>query len=553
MGGDRPEQTGIAWFDRARVRLIRKIIVRYAFPSARRLYCAPDYSASDLIGEWHMRSATVEQEVDIAVVALRQPSQRTAQNSQQTIESTLLRRLSPGGLLILDSAAIGRGMIWRHVNELRAAGFDRIQPLHYGFLMRLCFLFPGGLALLQRCLYSSLCPARAWLQPLMYLEVFFLPYIHFLFGTRTLLIARKVESLPVEPVDLSIVIPAYNESKRIFSYLDAIQAYVSERSYSTEIIVVNDGSRDDTGPAVRNRYVNVRVVDLFQNQGKGAAVGEGVRLSGGEYILTADADGATPIHELESLLPLMRSGADVVLGSRYLQTSKVTRKQSLIRRIISRGGNLLIRLIAGLPFQDTQCGFKLYRRNAARVAFVDLINRRFGFDFEVLRRARMAGFQLIEHPVTWQDQDGSTLKPRDVIQVLLDLFRFRFQYILRFSVVGVANTVLDLGLHNLLIIIFGFGDDAREFLYHAGSFLTANIFSYMVNSSFTFQRHGQYWKFFTISIVVFLSSLGAFYLSQQVFAVTSTLALNLVKVGIVPVNFMVNYFGYKILVYRIRS
>lgn len=230
-------------------------------------------------------------------------------------------------------------------------------------------------------------------------------------------------------LQLSIVIPAYNEAARLPATLRGIAEFLPHYLPNAEVIVADDGSSDQTlqvVEALRATFpVTLRTVSLQENQGKGAAVRAGVLASTGEYILLMDADNATPSTELPRLWD-RRADAAIILGSRYLPGSEIRRAQPLIRRIISRLGNGLIRVVAGLPLTDTQNGFKLLRGEEARRIFTLTTINRWGFDVEVLVIAKRWTLGILEVPVSWYDAAGSKLRAgRDAWRTLRELIRIR--------------------------------------------------------------------------------------------------------------------------------
>ncbi len=226
--------------------------------------------------------------------------------------------------------------------------------------------------------------------------------------------------------ELSVVIPAYNEEKRLGKTLKRVDNYLREQEESYEIIVVNDGSSDQTVELVKElkkEMKNLKLVDLKKNQGKGYAVKKGVESSLGRLILFTDADNSTPIEELGNLKQTLRSTeAKVAIGSRYLKNSNVKRKQPRYRIAMGRVGNMLIRLFLIDDIRDTQCGFKLFEHKAAREIFYFQKVRRFAFDMEALVVANNLGYRIVEVPVSWINSEDSRVRPvRDALRTLRDL------------------------------------------------------------------------------------------------------------------------------------
>jgi dolichyl-phosphate beta-glucosyltransferase len=225
---------------------------------------------------------------------------------------------------------------------------------------------------------------------------------------------------------ISIVIPAYNESGRLLPTLFSRIDHFMARNMSHELIVVDDGSRDETAALVRavsRRLPSVRLICLPSNMGKGAAVRAGVRNAIGELVLIEDADGATPISEFASLHAAIEAGADVAIGSR--QPSEHTRVERRLKRwLMGRTFALLVNGWAVPGIADTQCGFKLFRSEVARRIFALQSLNGFAFDVELLRIARALAFRIDEVPINWADVPGSKVSlVRDSLRMLWDVMR----------------------------------------------------------------------------------------------------------------------------------
>ena len=224
----------------------------------------------------------------------------------------------------------------------------------------------------------------------------------------------------------SIIIPAYNEENRIKSTLLIVDDYLRSNNMNAEIIVVSDGSSDNTGEVVdgfKSKIENLKLIEYTKNQGKGFAVKTGVEKSRGKYIVFADADNSTPIEELDNLYQqLKETDSDIAIGSRYLQSSNIKRKQPKYRVILGRAGNLHIRALLVDDIKDTQCGFKLFKHKTAKEIFNLQKVKRFGFDMEALVIGEKLGYKIVEVPVSWFNSSESRVRPvKDGLRTLKDL------------------------------------------------------------------------------------------------------------------------------------
>ncbi len=231
-----------------------------------------------------------------------------------------------------------------------------------------------------------------------------------------------------EPLrSLSIVIPAYNEEKRLPATLDRVLAWLEKRALGfSELIVVDDGSRDNTVCVAESRS-RVRVLRNPGNRGKGYAVRHGMLDASGDWVLYSDADLSTPIEDADTLYQAaVKQGAAIAIGSRAIDRSLVSVHQSSFREYSGRAFNLIMRSITGLNFSDTQCGFKLYRRDAAQAVFSRQKLDGFSFDVEDLYLAKKAGVKAIEVPVRWANVEGTKVSMGQGIKSFADLVRIRW-------------------------------------------------------------------------------------------------------------------------------
>lgn len=238
----------------------------------------------------------------------------------------------------------------------------------------------------------------------------------------------------MEKIQLSIIIPAYKEAERIGTNLLEIKKYLEAKKTSYEILVVVDGSPDNTAEIARGygeQIDHLRVIDNLENHGKGYVVRQGLLEAKGEYRVFLDADGSTSIMHMDRALELLENGVDVVVGSRDIEGAYIQVHQPRVREMMGNAGNWLIRIVLGLwSYPDTQCGFKVLRARAADAIASRMVVDRFGFDFELIILAHKLGFNIKQMPVRWLNEEGTTVGltgPNGFIQVLIDLFKTRFR------------------------------------------------------------------------------------------------------------------------------
>ncbi|KAJ3309523.1 dolichyl-phosphate beta-glucosyltransferase [Boothiomyces sp. JEL0838] len=263
------------------------------------------------------------------------------------------------------------------------------------------------------------------------------------YSTKT----KKKEQFPSlsgpSSVNLSIIVPAYNEIDRLEIMMDETLEYLKNSDYSYEIIIVDDGSKDTTselGLKIAKKHSKngeIRVMTLERNRGKGGAVIQGMAVSRGEYLLMVDADGATKFSDLDKLMEgieeISKNGYGIAVGSRaHMVNTEAVVKRSAFRNFLMRGFHLLVYILGIKHIKDTQCGFKLFTRKAAKKIVANMHVEGWIFDIEMLIIADRSRIPVIEIPVTWHEVDGTKMNLlRDSVQMLVHLLMIRLNYLFR--------------------------------------------------------------------------------------------------------------------------
>jgi len=237
-------------------------------------------------------------------------------------------------------------------------------------------------------------------------------------------------------VYLSVIMPAYKEGERIGRTLLEIEEFLGKKEYSYEILVIVDGSPDNTAEVAKNygtQVKNLRVINNPENHGKGYVVRQGLLEAKGKFRLFMDADGSTSIMHIDKFLAqFSQESVGMVIGSRDVEGAFVQVHQPKYRELFGDMGNWMIRIVLGLwKFPDTQCGFKMMRDVTAREVANRMVVDRFGFDFEMIALSRSLGYDVVQLPVRWMNEEGSTvtlLGPNGYIQVFVDLFKTKWRF-----------------------------------------------------------------------------------------------------------------------------
>jgi dolichyl-phosphate beta-glucosyltransferase len=233
---------------------------------------------------------------------------------------------------------------------------------------------------------------------------------------------------------LSVIVPSYKEGKRLGSNLKEIKDYLKDKNFDYEVLVVVDGSPDNTAEVARSykdKFESLRVIDNKKNHGKGYVVRQGLLEAKGDVRVFLDADGSTSINHLNTFLPQFKKGYDVVIGSRDIKGAYIQVHQPKYREVMGDMGNWLIRIVLGLwSYPDTQCGFKMLNAKAAEEIASRMVVDRFGFDFELIILAKKMGFKVKQMPVRWMNEEGSTVSltgKNGFTQVIIDLFKTKWR------------------------------------------------------------------------------------------------------------------------------
>jgi len=229
--------------------------------------------------------------------------------------------------------------------------------------------------------------------------------------------------------NLSVVIPCYNEEKRFSKGMDHFLSYLDRVPYSWELVLVNDGSADNTLKLMNKakfKNHNIEVVSYIQNEGKGYALKKGIEKAEGKFILFSDIDYSVPIQTIGQFLPYFNKGYEIVIGSRRVKGAQFVRRQNAFREFLGKGFTLLVRLLVDPKIKDATCGFKVFKKDVAKKVFKKMAIYNWSFDAEILFLCKKYGYKVAQVPVKWKNDPGTKVSlKRDVISSLLGILKIQ--------------------------------------------------------------------------------------------------------------------------------
>ncbi|MCX6722946.1 MAG: bifunctional glycosyltransferase family 2/GtrA family protein [Candidatus Staskawiczbacteria bacterium] len=341
---------------------------------------------------------------------------------------------------------------------------------------------------------------------------------------------------------LSVIIPAYNEEKRIKNTLLKVGDYLAKQNYDYEIMVVNDGSTDKTADIVektRSDIIGLKLINNKENRGKGFVVRQGLLNAKGEYRLFLDADNSTSIEEIEKFFPYVKQGYDIVIGSRDIVGAKIIKAQPLYRKVLGKIYSLISHAITGLRgIDDTQCGFKIFSSKSINDILPKCNVDGFSFDSEILIIGQRLGYKIKEVPIVWTNDPDTKVRFNGMVKSILDLVKIGWiPEFLRFAVVGLSGTIIN------FIIFYCFTEFLKVYYLLSAifSFIFAMTNNFILNKFWTFKKPGvifgqEFAQFSLVSVIALLLNLfllyfltevmGVYYLISQVFAIIPSLIVN---------------------------
>lgn len=375
---------------------------------------------------------------------------------------------------------------------------------------------------------------------------------------------------------ISLVIPAFNEEKRLGKSLELLSDFLKSRSEEFEVIVADDGSTDNT-QAVAGQYSkefkNFKITTLPVNKGKGAAVNAGFKEASGDTVVFTDADFSTPITEIDKLLSKIDQGFDIAIGSRAVDQTLVKKHQNWVREMMGKFFNFLVQQVAVPGVKDTQCGFKAFNRSTTEKIFEKQVIFGFGFDVELLYLARKLSLRVAEVPVLWFNDEASKVNPiKDSIVTLYELFKIRFTHskekvswldklinqlyrrrtFAKFVMVGLSATFVDFFGYLALTRLF----DLKPLTANPISVESAIIWSFSLNNLWTFAKAGHQKSLFSRFITYQFVTFGSLLFSQiQIFIYLHVLGIPdlVAKLITLPTVAIFNYSIHKRWTFRAAS
>jgi dolichyl-phosphate beta-glucosyltransferase len=366
---------------------------------------------------------------------------------------------------------------------------------------------------------------------------------------------------------ISLVIPIYNYEKRLNEKVDFLLNYFGESRHDHEIIFVNDGSTDGSMNILSQLKAPFKVIDLVTNHGKGAAVKRGISVASGDYIFFTDIDIPYHLSALDTAINHLKSGYEVVLGSRELPDSMSACTRPTDRRLGSKVFSFLANFILIDKVQDTQCGFKGFKKHAAKSIFKDVKSDGFIFDVELIYHAQKQGLKTILIPVHLIDDSESSVRfVRDSVVMAYHLLKLyirlntgAFYQFVRYGFMGIYNTLLNIAIFNLFIISSGISKGSWINVFSLISFVLVITQAFFINAYWVFRKKEaiklrNYRNFFMVSGLVALVNIGIIHVLVNIigapYGLNEQVWANLAMISTVFVSVVCNYIGYKVIVFK---
>lgn len=366
---------------------------------------------------------------------------------------------------------------------------------------------------------------------------------------------------------LSLVIPVYNYEKRLNEKVEFLSEYFKLSNYDYEIIFVNDGSKDGTIDILSKLKPPFRVINQNKNKGKGAAVKAGIEAASGDYIFFTDIDIPYHLSALDSAIEHLKTGYEVVLGSRALPDSMSACTRPTDRRLGSKIFSFLANMVLLNKVQDTQCGFKGFKKHAARSIFKEVKSNGFVFDVELIYHSQKQDFKTKLIPVHLIDDSESSVKfVRDSIKMAYHLFKLyirlntnSFYQFIRYGLMGIYNTLLNMAIFNLFIFATGISTGKWVVVFSLISFIVVITQAFFINAYWVFRKKESikltnYRNFFLVSGLVALINIGIIHLLVNIigapYSINPQIWANIAMLSTIVISVFCNYFGYKIIVFK---